>query len=215
MPIFAVSVSHQGDTTVLRAPLADLTVGLVDSLDMTLIASFDGLHTEAEDPWWRPTSLLAPGLKWEFFETERGSLAFSPAFALNIGTISRSFALLPLQGELAVGARRRAVIGFDVGYEPVLNNVHRWFIIPYARYSVNRKLDLLFEIWSLGSGPTANLGGSLRTDYGILGSEIRLLAALSTAFVGFDASRLEVRAYLGVQYTFETKRSPGPPSSDR
>jgi hypothetical protein len=205
LPIFAVSVSHQGDTTVLRAPLVDLTVGLVDSLDMTFIASLNALQRRSEDPWWRPTSLLAPGLKWEFFETERGSLAFSPAFAVNTGTVKRSFALLPIQGELTVGARRRAVIGFDAGYEPVLNNVHRWFVIPYARYSVSRKLDLLFETWCLGSGAAANLGGSVGTDYGILGRDIRLLAALSTAFVAFGAPRLDVRGYLGVQYTFATR----------
>lgn len=214
-PIFAVSVAHEGKTTLVRAPLADLTVGLVDSLDMTLIASVDGLPIRAGDVWWRPNSLLAPGLKWELFETDRGSLAFSPAFALNMGRISRSFALLPLQGELAVGARRRAVIGFDVGYEPVLNSVHRWFIIPYTRYSVSRKLDLLFETWSLGSGASANLGGSFGTDYGILGSEIRILAALSTAFVAFSAPRLELRAYLGVQYKFATKRSSGSLPSGR
>jgi len=208
-PILAVSVAHEGKTTLVRAPLVDLTVGLVDSLDMTFIASLDGLPIRAGEVWWRPNSLLAPGLKWELFETDRGSLALSPAFAVNMARISRSFALLPLQGELAVGARRRAVIGFDVGYEPVLNSVHRWFVAPYARYSVSRKLDVLFETWCLGSGASANLGGSLGTDYGILGSEIRLLAALSTAFVAFNAPRLEVRAYLGIQYTFATKRSSG------
>lgn len=204
-PIFSTVVIAEGGATVLDAPLADLTVGIVDTLDFTLITTLRNAHDTGVDPPWAANAVFTPGLKWELFERERGSLAFSPAFVVNARVPKRSAVLLPLQGELAVGSRGRGIVGFDVGYEPQLANVHRWFVIPYARYSATPKLDLLYELWCIGAASSVNLGGSMGIDYGILGNDVRLLAAISTAFVSFDAPRINARAYVGVQYNFTVR----------
>ena len=205
LPIVSASVFDQGSETLLRAPIVDLTVGVVDSLDFTFWTALPGQHNPALEAEWSFTSVFAPGLKWQFFRTDRGSLCLSPAFYINSGRLKRSFALLPLEGELKVGEHRKGVIGFDLGYEAVIGGTHRWFIAPYAGYMVGPKLDLLLEIWCLGSGPTARTGGSVGINTGPESRDIRLLAALGTGFVSFGAARVEVRGYLGVQYMFSTR----------
>ena len=205
LPIVSASVFDQGSETLLRAPIVDLTVGVVDSLDFTFLAPLLEQHNPGAKPEWSFTSLFAPGLKWQFFRTDRGSLCLSPAFYIDSGRLKRSFALLPLEGELKVGEHRKGVIGFDIGYESVIGGTHRWFIAPYATYMVSPKLDVLLEVWCLGLGATARTGGSVGINTGTESRDIRLLAALGTGFVSFGAARVEVRGYLGVQYMFSTR----------
>lgn len=206
-PIVSVSVFQAEDVTTVRAPLVDLTVGLVESLDMTLIAAVVHTRDGSVEPPWADRASIFPGLKWEFFITDRGSLAFSPAFNVNTSSPRRSFALLPFQGELSVGRRRRATVGFDAGYELVVDSSHRWFVAPYARYAASPKIHALFELWLLAEAfvDTVSLGGSVGIDYGIVGDAVRLIAALSPGFATFDGPRVDVRAYLGVQYIFSPR----------
>lgn len=51
-PIFATSMLNRRDQTIVRGPLLDMTIGAVDSLDVTLVVSFNSLHREAEAPTW-------------------------------------------------------------------------------------------------------------------------------------------------------------------
>ena len=61
--------------------------------------------------------------------------------------------------------------------------------------------------WASATTPVGtDLGTSLGTDYGIFGDRLRLLAALGTGIVSVGASRVDVRAYLGTQHTFGTRR---------
>jgi hypothetical protein len=202
LPIISASVFDASGELLVEAPISDLTVGVVDSLDFTFWTPLVGQRDPAVKPQWSFTSVFAPGLKWQFFRTDRGSLCLSPAFYVNAGRLKRSFALLPLQGEIKVGEHRNGVIGFDLGYEGAIRGTHRWFIAPYASYMVSPKLDVLFEMWCLGSGPTARTGGSVGINAGTESHAIRLLAALGTGFISFGAARVDVRAYLGVQYMF-------------
>jgi hypothetical protein len=205
LPIISASVLDEGAEIVMEAPILDLTVGIVESLDFTLLTPILSRRSPPAEPQWSTTTLFAPGLKWQFFKTKRGSLCISPAFYINAGEISRSFALLPLQGELRLGRQRRAVIGFDIGYQPWLDATHGWFVAPYASHTLNPKLDVLFELWCLGLGSTARTGGSMGINAGTADGDIRALAAIGTGFVSFGAARVDVRAYLGVQYMFSRR----------
>ncbi|MDH3726011.1 MAG: hypothetical protein OER77_00635 [Myxococcales bacterium] len=59
---------------------------------------------------------------------------------------------------------------------------------------------------SFGRAESADIGTSLGIDYGLRGNELRLLAALGTGIVSIGGSRIDVRAYLGAQFTFGTPR---------
>jgi len=86
----------------------------------------------------------------------------------------------------------------------------------YAHWAATARLNVLGELWvlsfgalgakELGSPVGTDLGTSLGVDYGIIGNELRLLAAVGTGIVSVGTSRVDVRAYLGTQHTFGTRR---------
>lgn len=154
--------------------------------------------------------MITPGIKWEFFRRDRGSLCLSPAFAVDTLTPDSPLILLPLQGEMAVGTID-AALGFDVGYVPVWNAPDEWFAAVYGQVAVTKRLMLMGEIWSFGSttGRTTDLGLSLGVTYLMITTTqktLELLAAVSPGLASFGGSRLDVRAYLGFQYTFAKPR---------
>jgi hypothetical protein len=214
-PIFAVSAFSQGDETLVLGPTADVTIRLVDSLDATLIATLASLHDVTGNPRWTLSGLLAMGAKWEFFRRKRGSLCFSPAFVIDTAEPKRSGILLPVQGELAVG-RGKAVVGFDVGYVVQQRQGHQWFVALCMNWTATRRLNVLGELWAVSFGQTGptelgepigtDFGTSIGIDYGIIGNELRLLAAVGTGIVSLSAGRIDIRAYLGTQFTFGTRR---------
>lgn len=209
-PIFATSVLHRGSRTIFRGLILDATVGVVDSLDVTLISSLIATYDSEMTPHWEPFGDFTPGIKWEFFRTDRGSLCFSPAFSYATIAPERVLLLLPIQGELAVGDID-AAIGFDVGYLPIFNGPDEWFVTVYGRSAVTKRLALLGEIWALAATPSkaVDLGVSFGMSYRIVGDELVLIAAISPGLVSFNRQRLDVRAYLGFQYTFERPRRAG------
>lgn len=206
-PIFAVSFFGRDELTLVQGPIIDLTVGLVDSLDATLVASFAISQDNASDPPLIEGGVLTPGLKWQFLRTDRGSLAFSPALTVDVGLPDVLFGLLPVQGELSIG-KRGSVVGFDVGYLPVRRRTDGWFVAFYGAYATTPDLKVLFEIWGISPGPlvgvAVDIGGSVGIDYGISGQAVRLLASLSTGFASIGLPRVDLRAYLGIQYTIGT-----------
>lgn len=214
-PIFAISTFSQGDETLVRGPTADITIGLVDSLDATVVASLASVHDASGNDRWTLSGLFAVGAKWEFFRRNRGSLAFSPALVIDTKVAREPAGLLPIQGELTVG-HRKAAIGFDVGYVPVRRDADEWYAAVYANWAATSRLNVLGELWMLSFGATGaaelasplgtDLGMSLGVDYGIIGNELRLLAAVGTGIVSVETSRVDVRAYLGTQHTFGTRR---------
>jgi len=214
-PIFAVSTFSQGEETLLRGPTADITIGLVDSLDATVVASLASVHHASESPRWTLSGLFAVGVKWEFFRRERGSLAFSPALIMDSMDARDPAGLLPLEGELTVG-RGKVAIGFDIGYIPVRHDAHEWFVALYSSWAATARLNVLSELWILSFGALGaaeigrpvgtELGTSLGVDYGIAGNAFRLLAALGTGLVSVDSPRVDVLGYLGTQYTFGSRR---------
>ena len=60
-PIFTVSALNQGDETLVRGPIADVTIGLVDSLDAIVVASLVSLHDASETPRWSLSGLFIVG----------------------------------------------------------------------------------------------------------------------------------------------------------
>jgi hypothetical protein len=203
LPIVATSVIHRADRTLLRGPILDLTVGAVESLDVTLVASLESQYRSATDPPWQLGGLFVSGLKWRFVSGDEARAAFSPAIGVNTTTPGRPFFLLPVQAEFAI-ADSVWVLGFDLGYVPVVRNPDQWFIAPYAVASVTRRLILMFELWSLGAGPTEafDLGASIGVNTRLGQTRLWLLAALGTGFVSLGRDRALARAYLGVQYAF-------------
>jgi hypothetical protein len=155
------------------------------------------------------------GAKCEFFRRKRGSLCFSPAFVIDTAEPKRSGILLPVQGELAVG-RGKAVVGFDVGYVVQQRQGHQWFVALCMNWTATRRLNVLGELWAVSFGQTGptelgepigtDFGTSIGIDYGIIGNELRLLAAVGTGIVSLSAGRIDIRAYLGTQFTFGTRR---------
>jgi len=205
-PITSAVVFHQGGETLVRAPLLDLTVGLVDSLDATFVASLVSIYDATESEWTLRGSFI-PGVKWQFFRWDRGSLAFSPALLLDTGEPDNPGFLLPIQGEVKVGDRG-AVVGFDAGYVPFISRRDDWFVAPYAVTPATPRLNLLFELWCLSTRPVeiTELGASVGIDVGLIGQKLRLISAISTGFVSFGTARLDVRAYLGTQLTIPTRQ---------
>jgi hypothetical protein len=166
-PIFAVSTFVQGSETLLRGPTADVTIGLVDSLDAIVVASLANWHDASQDPQWTFGGLFAVGVKWEFFRRDRGSLAFSPALVLDTDVAREPAGLLPIQGELTVCGGKTA-IGFDAGYIVVRSDAHEWYAALYANWAATPKLNLLGELWVLSFGAigAADLGTPVATDLG-------------------------------------------------
>ncbi len=206
-PIFATSALNRGDETLVRGPIADVTIGLVDSLDAIVVASLASLHDASEEPRWTLSGQFAVGVKWQFFRGDRGSLAFTPAFIIDSKAAREPGALLPIQGELALG-NGKAVIGFDIGYVPIRQAQDEWFFAPYASWAATKRLNVLGELWSVsfGRADASDFGASLGIDYSIFGDELRLLVSASTGIVSVGRSRVDVRAYVGAQYTLGTRR---------
>jgi hypothetical protein len=214
-PIFAISTFRQGDGTLLRGPTADITIGLVDSLDAIVVASLASRHDAAGNPQWTLSGLFAVGAKWEFFRRDRGSLAFTPTFVMDTKVAEQPAGLLPIQGELAVG-HGKATIGFDVGYVLARRDGDEWYAAVYASWAATARLNILGEVYAVSfgwteatdvGGPVAtDIGTSLGIDYGIIGNELRLLGALGTGIISFGGPRIDVHAYLGIQATFGSRR---------
>ncbi len=213
-PILATSVLNRRNQTVVRGPILDLTVGAVDSLDVTLVVSLDSVYRETESPNWRWLGVLTPGIKWEFFRRESGSLCLSPAFSVGTLNPGAPLVLLPLQGEIAVG-QRSARLGFDAGYVHAWSAPDEWFAAVYGQVAATKRLTFQGEIWSFGSttGRATDLGLSVGATYLVFRRTRRtleLLAAVSPGLASFGQSRLDVRAYLGFQYTFARPRRSAP-----
>ncbi len=206
-PIFATAAVNRGDETLVRGPIADVTVGLVDSLDAIVVAALASQHDASEEPRWTLSGQFAVGVKWEFFRGDRGSLAFTPAFIIDSKAAREPGALLPIQGEVAVG-KGEVVLGFDLGYIPIRNAQDEWFLAPYATWAATKRLNVLGELWSVsfGRAEASDFGASLGIDYSIFGEELRLLVAVSAGIVSVGMSRVDVRAYVGAQYTLGTRR---------
>jgi hypothetical protein len=206
-PIFATSALNRGDETLVLGPTADVTIGLVDSLDAIVVASLSSLHDASESPRWTLSGLFIVGVKWQFFRGDRGSLAFSPAFITETAVAREPAGLLPIQGELAL-RNRKGVIGFDIGYVPIRRADDEWFVAPYASWAATRRLNVLGEIWvvAFGRAEAADIGTSLGIDYGIFGNELRLLAAVGPGIVSVGMPRIDIRAYVGAQYTLGSRR---------
>lgn len=209
-PIFATVVLNRRNQTVIRGPLLDLTVGVVDSLDVTLVVSFDSVHREMESPAWQWLGELTPGFKWEFFRRERGSLCLSPAFAVGTRDPGSPLLLLPLQGELGVGDKT-VRLGFDTGYVSFWRAPDEWFASVYAQASVAKHLTLQGEFFSFGATTerTIDLGISLGLTYLMFQrahKTLELIAAISPGLASFRQSRFDFRAYFGFQYTFARPR---------
>lgn len=214
-PIFATAVLNRRNRTLIRAPILDLTVGVVDSLDVILVLSMNSLHQETDSPTWQWTGVMTPGIKWQFFRRDRGSLCLSPAFAVGTRDPGSPALLLPLQGEMQVGDGG-ATLGFDVGYVSVWRGPEEWFASVYGQVPITKRLTFQSEIWSFGSirQRVADLGLTVGATYLIFSKPrktLELIAAVSPGLVSFGESRLDVRAYLGFQYTFARPRRANAP----
>ena len=218
-PIFATSVLSRRNRTVVRGPILDMTIGALDSLDVTLVVSFNSVHRELEAPIWDFLGVITPGIKWEFLRRDRGSLCFSPAFAVETLAPGSPLFLLPLQGEIEVGDIE-ATLGFDVGYVLASRAPDELLAAVYGQVAVTKRLTFQGEVWFFGSTSesatdfvlslgTTNLGLTFGLTYLLMAKAkktLELLAAVSPGLLSSGESPLEVRAYLGFQYTFPRPR---------
>jgi hypothetical protein len=209
-PIVAATVLRRRDETVIRGPVLDQTVGAADSLDVTLIVSFNSIHRTEESRDWRWLGVITPGIKWQFFRRDRGSLCLSPAFSVGTAKPDGPLLLLPLQGEIAVG-ERTARLGFDAGYRVGWSAPDEWFASIYGQIKGTERLTIQGEVWSFGSseGRRATLGLTVGATYLVFrraSKRLDLLVALSPGLASFNRPKLDVRAYVGFQYTFARPR---------
>lgn len=204
-PILAITAFKQGDETLLGAPILDLTVGMVDSLDATLILSLESLHDASMRPRWTRSGLFAPGLKWQFLSTDRGSLAFSPALFISTEKPEQVAGLLPIQGELTL-RDGSSVVGFDAGYVPVRRAADEGFVAVYGSWAATPRVNVLAEVWFVWFGPfnAADLGASIGLDAGVLRNDLRIITAIRTGIASLNLPRVDVAGYLGLQHTFGT-----------
>jgi hypothetical protein len=218
-PIFATSVLSRRNRTIVRGPILDMTIGAVDSLDVTLVVSFNSVHRELEARAWEFLGVITPGIKWEFFRRDRGSLCLSPAFSVETLAPGSPLFLLPLQGEIEVGDIE-ATLGFDLGYVLASRAPDELLAAVYGQVAVTKQLTFQGEIWFFGSTTdnpndfvlslgTTNLGLTFGLTYLLMAKSkktLELLAAVSPGLLSSGESSLDVRAYLGFQYTFPKPR---------
>jgi len=194
--ILSASAAGFADFTDLVAPKLDLTLGLVDGLDVGLAAT--PIFTLASG---EPTEAVGAAdlvLKWQPLRGERWHAAFTPTVGINATLLRETSFVLPIQIEYT---GHRLSLGADGGYIVVLNDPDVWFASVYAGLAASDSLLLLAECWGgLSSGDGRHIVGfSLGFDW-LMTESLHLLASGAPAFAASGGERLRWRAFLGFQW---------------
>lgn len=187
-----------GDATDIFVPMLDLTLGVFEGVDLTLVASpsFAVIPREPVDT----AAAVEAGLKWQPVRGEHWNVAFSPFAALNAGLLRESNVVLPVQIEYR---RPSFAIGIDGGYIVDLDRDDLWFLTLYGGWSVVDSLELLGEVW--GGRNTPNESSSCGINLGLdwqLAPSLHLLAAGGPGMAIRAGRRARWYAYLGLQWNW-------------
>ena len=196
--ILAVDALDQGpDTSV--GPTLDLTLGLLEGLDATLVAT----------PAWElqrgssssNSEFVEAGMKWQPIMTSRWSASFTPALGTTIAERTEFAIVLPLQVEYT--GWRNFGLGADGAFIPIAGGADAWRAGGYATWQAHPTLALLSEVWASG------LATSQESIVGVVGGVdwtsplgLHLLAAGGTGVHSEAVRRLDWNVYVGVLWAF-------------
>jgi hypothetical protein len=205
--IVAASAGEQADVIALPAPLFDVTIGVLDGLDLAFVAS-PVFVFEAAMPVERDVS-LSLGMKWQPIRGEGFNAAFTPTVALNVATRKEVGIIVPVQIEYAF---EDVAIGADLGYGAILNAADQWHAGTYVATETFEGLTLMAELWAFGR--TGHSGTWFGMGVGFDWEMVRgwhLLASGGTGIAAIDAERVAWQAYLGVLWRFSAWGAPEKP----
>ena len=197
--ILAVDALDQGRSTSV-GPVLDLTLGLVEALDATLVVM---PVSELRPSGSTVTSeFVEVGLKWQPLLTERWNAAFTPAFATTVTGQTRFDLILPVQLEVALPGD--VAVGGDGGFTFHLDEADAWRAGVYANWQALPRLALLGELWSNGLASRretlSGIGGGFDWQ-GPFG--LHLMAAGGTGIVSDRVQRIDWYGYLGLFWAFD------------
>lgn len=196
--ILAAEFFDQSGSTLLGIPTVDLTLGVLDGLDLTLLG---GAGTDAGQRIGRTLSYFEAGFKWQPLETSTWNAAFSPALTYVDGDGSGFGLILPVQVEWDHGPW---AIGFDSGYLAYEGGPDLWRANGYASLQATTNWKLLAEVWSVGAVHVSE--GDAAAGMGFVWVspiDVELIGSAGTGLDSWGIDRVNWYAYVGIQYMFE------------
>ena len=196
--ILSASGVGTGDSGDVSAPAADLTLGLFDGIDLTIVGA--PVFTLSRHESTYTTGTLEVGVKWQPVRGEHWNAAFTPTAAIDAVLFGESNVILPVQVEYAWS---ESWLGLDAGYVIDLDDSDVWFAAVQGGLAVTRSVDLVGEVWTgqaTADDPNA-AGFSLGLDWVIPGGP-HLLAAGGPGFAFSGNDRARWYAYFGLQWDF-------------
>ena len=190
---------EQGDSIFVTAPISDLTLGVAEGLEVSLLASpvFEiPEHRGSTDT----SDLIEAGFKWQLIESEAWNASFAPTFSSSEGSDSRVGFVLPVQVEWS---HRELSFGLDAGYIAQIKGSDGWQANAYAVWQPTSTLALVAEVWSQGLAQDdpddvgLNAGFEWTTPLGF-----DVLLAGGTGIATWGGPRVEWTSYAGLRWTF-------------
>lgn len=196
--IVALQTGGQQGADLVNTPQLDLTIGVANGLDLTLVASPSFVIESAQGT--STTGSVVGGFKWRPIAGPRFVASITPAIGVEVLSAEQFFVTLPLQAEYAFS---RAALGVDVGYQIVRHQSDSWNASVYGTFVATPDVQLMAEVWALTSPVTngTDIGGGLGVDWH-LGGGVSALAMVGTGIASTGAKRVEWVGYLGFRWAF-------------
>ena len=195
--ILAISGLGDRDTQILSAPILDLTLGVIEGVDLTLVMSADHTFESGHEPDTDGAGSI--GVKWQPVASERWNASFSPALTLTPSSIAdEAVVVLPVELEYDWA---RFYAGVNAGYAIDSDGPDLLFGALHGGFAASDSLTLLAELWggALGADHEEAAGFNLGFDWMTpLGPH--LLAAAGPGYSWRDDGRARWYAYLGLQW---------------
>jgi hypothetical protein len=188
---------HEGSADVL-APVVDLTLGVVEGVDIGVVAS--PIFSIVRDAPNETKGFVSLSVKWQPLRGEHWNAAFTPSVALNAPIIGDTNFVLPVQIEYGW---ERFSLGVDAGYIVDLDDSDLWIAALYGGWAPSDSLTWLVEVWAGQRTETKRLatGLTLGVDW-VMPGGLHLLAGAGPGFNHSGTRNVRVDAYLGLQWDF-------------
>lgn len=196
--IIALEAFRLDEATSIAAPLLDLTVGLIEKLDATLVAA--PLFEDVGGSSTSSSEFIEAGIKWQPLRTERWNASASPVVIVGDQIDGRVGFALPLQVEVSFDA---VAIGIDSGFALFVDGSDGWHGNLYSTWSFPEGPTLMAEVWSAGRADRQQ--GEVATGLGIEWPAPHGLSFLGSAGAGiatWGSPRLDWYGYVGVKWAF-------------
>lgn len=194
--IVAATGLRQANFRQIDGPVVDMTFGLNQQLDATLVASVSRLRDAGAN---YNAALLCPGIKWQFVSGGAFNVSASPALMLDVNDADSAAALLPLQAEWVTGP---LTLGVDAGHIQTRRGPNQWQAGSYAVWTASQAVVLLGELWAVSARPDkADRGWTLGADLGLPTGQ-RLLIGYGQGFDSGERPEVDHYGYLGVMTAF-------------